>query len=105
MQVHLHFPDVASLKGKRAELNRVKRPHDDLMRDVQTLAPHRTLRDVWTIMARTGATSVLVVEDGGQLVGLVTVRDLLFEDAPDKRVGEVMTRGDQLITAPVGTSN
>ena len=24
MQVHLHFPDVASLKGKRAELNRVK---------------------------------------------------------------------------------
>ena len=24
MRVHLHFPDVASLKGKRAELNRVK---------------------------------------------------------------------------------
>jgi uncharacterized protein YlxP (DUF503 family) len=24
MRVHLHFPDVGSLKGKRAELNRVK---------------------------------------------------------------------------------
>jgi uncharacterized protein YlxP (DUF503 family) len=24
MRVHLHFPDVASLKGKRAELNRIK---------------------------------------------------------------------------------
>jgi uncharacterized protein YlxP (DUF503 family) len=24
MRVHLHFPDVASLKGKRAELNRTK---------------------------------------------------------------------------------
>jgi uncharacterized protein YlxP (DUF503 family) len=24
MRVHLHFPDVGSLKGKRAELNRIK---------------------------------------------------------------------------------
>jgi IMP dehydrogenase len=93
-----------SIPQQVAEIDRVKRPQYDLMQDVQTLGPHRPLRDAWTLMARTGATSVLVVEPDNRLVGILTVRDLLFEDEPDKPVREVMTRGDQLITAPVGTT-
>ena len=92
-----------SIEQQVTEVARVKRPESFVVRDLQVLAPHRTLRDAWELMARSEATSVLVVEHDDRLVGILTIRDLLFEDEPDKPVREVMTRGDQLITAPVGT--
>ncbi len=41
--------------------------------------------------------------DGGVLVGILTGRDLQFEDDLDRTVAEVMTR-EGLVTAPVGTT-
>lgn len=94
-----------TIEQQAAEVSRVKQPESVVVRDVQTLAPHRTLKDAWELMARTEATSVLVVEADDRLVGILTVRDLLFEDDPDKPIGAVMTRGEHLVTAPVGTSH
>ena len=43
MRVHLHFPDAGSLKGKRAELNRVKAHlRDRLGASVAEVAHHDT---------------------------------------------------------------
>ncbi|HZU07427.1 MAG TPA: IMP dehydrogenase [Chloroflexota bacterium] len=93
-----------SIEQQVTEVARVKRPESFVVRDLQVLAPHRTLRDAWELMARSEATSVLVVEHDDRLVGILTIRDLLFEDDPDKPIAEVMTKGEQLVTAPVGTS-
>ncbi len=92
-----------TIEQQAAEVSRVKCPESVVVRDVQTLAPEHTLKDAWDLLARSEATSVLVVERD-HLVGILTVRDLLFEDDPDKPIGAVMTRGAQLVTAPVGTS-
>jgi IMP dehydrogenase len=94
----------ATVEQQATEVARVKRPESFVVRDVQILAPHRTLKDAWEVMANAEATSVLVVERDDRLVGILTVRDLLFEDEPDKPIRDVMTRGDHLVTAPVGTS-
>src|SRR5579875_3291149 len=92
-----------TIEQQAAEVSRVKCPESVVVRDVQTLAPEHTLKDAWDLLARSEATSVLVVERD-HLVGILTVRDLLFEDDPDKPVRAVMTQGEQLVTAPVGTS-
>ncbi|HZS02780.1 MAG TPA: IMP dehydrogenase [Chloroflexota bacterium] len=93
-----------TIEQQAAEVSRVKRPESIVVRDVQTLAPRHTLKDAWDLLARTETTSVLVVEPDERLVGILTVRDLLFEDDPDKLIGALMTQGAQLVTAPVGTS-
>src|SRR3954454_12739221 len=54
-------------------------------------------------MARSEVSSLLVVDRDGSLLGIVTTRDLLFEDRPDRPITEVMTAREALITAPVGT--
>jgi IMP dehydrogenase len=94
----------ATVEQQATEVTRVKRPESFVVRDVQILAPHRTLKDAWEVMANAEATSVLVVERDDRLVGILTVRDLLFEDEPEKPIRDVMTHGEQLVTAPVGTS-
>ncbi len=93
-----------TVEQQATEIARVKRPESFLVREVQILAPHRTLKDAWELMAQSEVSSVLVVERDDRLVGILTVRDLLFEDDPDKPIREVMTHGEQLVTAPVGTS-
>ena len=94
-----------TVEQQATEVSRVKRPESIVLRDVQTLAPQRTLKDAWDLMACSDATSVLVVEADDRLVGILTVRDMLFEDDPEKPVGSLMTQGGQLVTAPVGTSH
>src|SRR5439155_24703224 len=54
------------------------------------------------ISARFHISGVPITEAGG-LVGILTNRDLRFEDDLTRRVSEVMTR-ERLITAPVGTT-
>jgi IMP dehydrogenase len=93
-----------TVEQQATEIARVKRPESFLVREVQILAPNRTLKDAWELMAQSEVSSVLVVERDDRLVGILTVRDLLFEDDPDKPIRAVMTRGEQLVTAPVGTS-
>jgi IMP dehydrogenase len=53
-------------------------------------------------MARFHISGVPITEEG-RLVGILTNRDLRFEDSNTKRVTEVMTR-ENLVTAPIGTT-
>jgi uncharacterized protein YlxP (DUF503 family) len=57
MRVHLHFPDVASLKGKRAELNRTKAHlRDRCGASVAEVAHQDTWQRSTLAVALTGAT-------------------------------------------------
>src|SRR6185295_16740252 len=44
-----------------------------------------------------------VVGESDRLLGIVTSRDVLFAEDPSQPVERIMTGGEQLVTAPVGT--
>jgi len=73
-----------------------------MITDPVTLPPGATLGEAHEIMARFHISGVPITE-GGKLVGILTNRDLRFEDRMTRKVSEVMTC-ERLVTAPVGTT-
>jgi IMP dehydrogenase len=68
-----------------------------------TLKPGGTLRDALKLMQQFSISGVPIVDEEGLLRGIITNRDLQFEQELGKPIAEVMTK-DRLITVPVGTS-
>jgi IMP dehydrogenase len=62
------------------------------------------VREASNLMTRFDVTSLLVVDRENRLLGILTGRDLLFEENLGGKVAELMTGGEQLVTAPMGTS-
>ena len=91
-----------SIREQCAQVDRVKRSESGMIVDPVTLPPTATLGEVHAIMARFHISGVPITENG-RLVGILTNRDLRFEDRMERRAAEVMTR-ESLITAPVGTT-
>jgi len=85
-----------------AQVDRVKRSESGMIADPVTLPPTATLGEAHAIMRRFHISGVPITEDG-RLVGILTNRDLRFEDSMTKRVAEVMTH-ENLVTAPLGTT-
>jgi IMP dehydrogenase len=96
--IHRFMP----IEQEAAEVKRVKRPEVGAGRKLHTVAPNRTIAEATTLMGRHNEHSLLVVGSDNHLLGIVTSRDLLFAEDMQLPVSEVMTGGDQLITAPVG---
>src|SRR5262252_5135305 len=98
--IHRFMP----IEQEAAEVQRVKRPEEAIGgRQLHTIAPHRTLGEAITLMGRHNVNSLLVVGEGDRLLGIVTSRDVLFAEDPSQPIEKIMTGGEQLITAPVGT--
>src|SRR5216683_6407024 len=98
--IHRFMP----VEQEAAEVQRVKRPEETVGgRYLHTIAPTRTVGDAITLMGRHNVNSLLVVGDNDRLLGIVTSRDVLFADDPSQPVERIMTGGEQLVTAPVGT--
>ncbi len=89
---------------RQAEMVRmVKRSESGMIVDPITLPPDRPIRDALEIMARYHISGVPITEPNGRLVGILTNRDLRFEENLDIPISERMTR-ENLITVPVGTT-
>jgi IMP dehydrogenase len=98
--IHRFMP----IEQEAAEVQRVKRPEEAAGgRQLHTIAPSRTVGEAMTLMGRHNVNSLLVVGDGDRLLGIVTSRDVLFAEDPSQPVERIMTGGEQLVTAPVGT--
>src|SRR3989449_7116306 len=91
-----------SIEEQAAQVDRVKRSESGMIVDPFTLPPDASLRQAHELMSRYHISGVPITQDG-KLVGILTNRDLRFEDDLDRRVSEVMTR-ERLVTAPVGTT-
>jgi IMP dehydrogenase len=91
-----------TIAGQAAQVDRVKRSESGMITDPVTLPPGATLGEARAVMARFHISGVPITEDG-KLVGILTNRDLRFEDDMTRKVSEVMTR-EKLVTAPVGTT-
>jgi len=84
-------------------VRKVKRSEAGMIVDPITLHRHATVADAEALMRDYHISGVPIVEPDGRLVGILTNRDLRFEEDPDKSVDELMTK-DNLVTVPVGTT-
>jgi IMP dehydrogenase len=96
--IHRNMP----VERQREEVDRVKRSESGMIVDPVTIRPEITIREALDIM-RKYRISGLPVTRGTRLVGILTNRDLRFEQNLDQPVSKVMTGAD-LITVPVGTT-
>ncbi|HHT02187.1 MAG TPA: IMP dehydrogenase [Firmicutes bacterium] len=91
-----------SSEAQAAEVDKVKRSEHGVITDPIFLSPDHIINDALEIMARYHISGVPVVEKG-KLVGIITNRDIRFEENYQKKIGAAMTK-DNLVTAPVGTT-
>ena len=83
-------------------VDRVKRSEHGVITDPFFLAPDNMVSDALKLMEKYRISGVPITE-GGKLVGILTNRDLRFENNFEQPIKNIMTK-DNLVTAPVGTS-
>ncbi len=92
-----------SIEEQVAEVDKVKRSESGMIVEPVTLRPTDKVRDALAVMERYHISGVPITDEEGRLVGILTNRDLRFEDDLDQPVANLMTK-ENLITAPVGTT-
>ncbi len=91
-----------SIERQAEEVDKVKRSENGVITDPFYLSPEHTLEDANNLMAKFRISGVPITE-GKKLVGIITNRDLKFEEDFSKKIKESMTsEADGLITAKVG---
>ena len=91
-----------TIEEQALEVDKVKRSESGIIVDPVYLSPKHSIRDALAIMERYHISGVPITEEDGLLVGILTNRDLVFEENLDQPIENVMTR--DLITGPVGTT-
>ncbi len=90
-----------AIEDQATQVDMVKRSEAGMVSNPVTCGPDDTLAEVDALCGRYRVSGVPVVDDGGVLLGIITNRDMRFEDDMSRRVREVMTPMP-LITASVG---
>ncbi|MEW5848082.1 MAG: IMP dehydrogenase [Myxococcota bacterium] len=99
--IHKNMP----VEVQAEEVSAVKKYEAGVVTDPITVGPEATVADVVALMRERGISGFPVVEGQGteaRLVGIITNRDIRFEQGSTKKVRDVMTRN--LITAREGVS-
>ena len=98
--IHQFLP----IEKRVREIEKVKRADSGIIERPFTVGPDLNLRAAREMMKKWQVSGLLVVDsDTQKLVGILTSRDVRFEDAEDKKVAEIMTEMP-LITALSGTN-
>lgn len=92
-----------SIEDQVAEVDKVKRSESGMIVEPVTLSPHNRLSDAIQVMERYHISGVPITDEDGRLLGILTNRDIRFEEDLDRSVDDVMTK-ENLITVPVGTT-
>ena len=89
-----------SIEAQADEVDKVKRSENGVITDPFYLSPEHTLEDANNLMAKFRISGVPITE-GRKLVGIITNRDLKFEEDFTKKIKDCMT-SEGLITAKEG---
>ncbi|HHV58464.1 MAG TPA: IMP dehydrogenase [Firmicutes bacterium] len=92
-----------SIERQAQEVDKVKRSESGIIVDPIFLSPEHRVADAVEIMERYHISGVPITDPEGHLIGIITNRDLRFEEDYSRPISEVMTK-ENLITAPVGTT-
>jgi IMP dehydrogenase len=96
--VHRNMP----IDRQAEEVDRVKRSESGMIVDPITIGPDEPISAAQALMTRYRISGVPVTKNG-VLVGILTNRDLRFENRFDLPISEVMTK-ENLVTVSVGTT-
>ena len=91
-----------SIEEQAEEVDKVKRCEYGVITDPFYLSPEHTLEDANALMAKFRISGVPITE-GRKLVGIITNRDLKFEEDFSRKIREVMT-SKNLVTAKEGVT-
>src|SRR6187551_2801319 len=91
-----------SIEKQADQVRKVKRSESGMIIDPITLTVNATIGDALRLMKENKIGGIPITDSEGRLAGILTNRDLRFEDDVHRKVSEVMTR-ENLITAPEGT--
>ena len=91
-----------SIEEQAVEVDKVKRSEHGIIVDPFYLSPNNTLAEANELMGKYKISGVPITENG-KLVGILTNRDLRFEEDFDRPIHLAMTK-ENLITAPEGTT-
>lgn len=97
--IHKNF----SIEQQALEVDNVKRSEAGMIVDPVTMKPDQKISEALAVMARYKISGVPVTDETGHLVGILTNRDLRFENDLDKPISDLMTK-DELVTVPPGTT-
>lgn len=92
-----------SVEAQAEQVRLVKRSESGMIIDPVTLTPEATLSDALNMMKTYSIGGIPVIDTQKKLVGILTNRDLRFEEQLGRLVKDVMTK-ENLITAPEGTT-
>ncbi len=93
----------SSVEAQSGWVETVKRSEAGMVTDPVTCKPTDTIADVEAMCARFRISGLPVANDAGELVGIITNRDMQFEVDQNRQVAEVMTKAP-LITAREGVT-
>ncbi|MBP9085235.1 MAG: IMP dehydrogenase [Kofleriaceae bacterium] len=86
-----------TVEEQAREVVRVKKAQSGMVVDPVTIAPDRTLADALALMRSYRISGLPVVDDELIPVGILTNRDLRFENKLDQKVGDVMTKSPVMV--------
>ena len=90
-----------TIEDQALEVDKVKRSESGVIVDPFYLTKDHTIQDADNIMARYKISGVPIVDKDNKLIGIITNRDIKFENDMNKSIEEAMTK-DNLITAREG---
>lgn len=87
-----------TIEEQALEVDKVKRCEHGVIVDPFSLSPDHQVKDAEALMSRYRISGVPIVDEKKVLVGIITNRDIRFENDMEARIGDVMTK-DNLVTA------
>lgn len=91
-----------SIEKQAEQVRKVKRSESGLIIDPVTLKADSTIGDAVRLMRENKIGGIPIIDNAGKLVGILTNRDLRFENDMKRKVSEAMTK-ENLFVAPEGT--
>ena len=90
-----------TIEEQVAEVLKVKRSENIVIENPYVLDPTKTVGQALAFMDEHGITGIPIVSEG-KLVGMLTQRDVMFQDNLDIAIEYIMTKKNDLITAKFG---
>lgn len=88
-----------SIEEQISQVDRVKRSESGMIKNPVTLTPDKKVQDALDIAAQYHIGGVPITREDGYLVGLITNRDMKYEENLDLPITELMTPREELIVA------
>ena len=92
-----------SIEAQAEQVDLVKRSENGVITNPFSLTADRTIGEADALMAKFRISGVPIVDTDGKLIGIITNRDMKFEEDMTQLISDVMTK-DRLITGKVGTT-